>query len=118
MAGVTVWPARRVGNRILCGRPAPDGGCRGEIARALPGGRAGELQAPPPGGFVESPPGSGNWEPGRTATDKMATGRAPTYRRKARTNVGVVHVRRQPTYPWRRRCPTCGVTAEVSADLL
>ena len=139
MAGVTTWPARRVGNRILCGRPAPNGGCRGEIARirktAGPHGTPGYRRDVAPGqmtediklpfGLAEDPPGSGNWRLTRRAARRLSAGRKaftshPRYPTEARADLwhDESSVNDPPGLPFRRPCPTCGVLALVTADLL
>jgi hypothetical protein len=135
MASVTVWPARRVGDRILCGRPAPDGGCRGEIATIVPSGRYPIL----PTGMVEDPPGSRFWRLTARAQRQIATLKAE--KREQLTGLGNIGRRTTmavqvgslgdnrmrprdapvflpPALPLRRRCPVCNTVAEVTASLL
>jgi hypothetical protein len=111
MAGMTTWPARRVGDRILCGRPVPDGGCRGEIATVeIPTDGAPWFAIPI--GFKEEPPGSHIWLPKRR-TRKRA-GRPMTFASGGRSYVHIP----QASPPFWRACPVCNVLAEVTADLL
>lgn len=114
MASVTVWKARRVGQRILCGRPAPNGGCRGELA--LVERRSGAITISGPAGLIihepgptsevvilplgmyEDPPGSHFWRP------------AVRVRRSRQVRAAAL--------PFRRLCPTCRTVAEVDTSLL
>lgn len=60
MAGVTIWRARRVGDRILCGRQVPPGGpytCMGEIALVVRDWGKKEHLRPRPELFAEWPHG-------------------------------------------------------------
>ena len=129
------WPARRVGDRILCGRPAPDGGCRGEIATV--GRMVHEDNGPDdpdrgriedrivlPRGLTEDPPGSARWRWTARASRARAAGRrpdprfrnpeedAPQAQRESLTG------HRAPRLPLWRQCPVCNVLAEVSPDML
>jgi hypothetical protein len=126
-ASVTTWKARRVGDRILCGRPAPDGGCRGLIATVyhyrVPGILGEWRLAYLPFGLKEDPPGSSVWVlKERSRTKGIREGRrGPTFlngkiergRKLARAGDG-----RQAYPPFWRACPVCNVRAEVTADLL
>jgi len=110
MASMTVWPARRVGDRILCGRPAPNGGCRGEIATVFRlrdglGEEAGQSVLMP-SGITRAP--DGEWVRSARATRKRADGRKPEPRPHGLA----------AELPFRRRCPVCNVLAEVGPDLL
>lgn len=70
MAGVTVWQARRVGDRVLCGRQEPPGGpykCMGEIATVISDMAGYEQVRLRPGLTPE--PGSG--EPRYRATSRI-----------------------------------------------
>jgi hypothetical protein len=117
VAGVTgpPWPVRRVGDRILCGRPTPvSGGCRGEIA-TISDGRA-VLRW----GMIEDPPASHVWRLSNRAKDQAARGQkisGHAVRAMTAGRAGTVqpHV---PAMPWRRKCPTCNVLAEVTAAVL
>jgi hypothetical protein len=111
MAGMIVWPARRVGYRILCGRPVPNGGCRGEIAWATNEGGA----VLPPGLKQDA---SGAWVATARAERKHADGRAiKSVLRSPRTPESIGRAAATEV-PFRRKCPTCGFLAEVTADLL
>ncbi len=65
--GMTTWPARRVGDRILCGRKvAGRHVCQGELAtveRLIAGSdaRVAQTVITLPTGYVEDPPGSHHW---------------------------------------------------------
>ena len=140
----TVWPARRVGDRILCGRPAPDGGCRGEIATVARRGQRpdgvtgtrreavdlGDLGQLPtgwrevevvvlPSGMVEDPPGSGFWRPTARARGQAARGQRPTgdvRAEAARRPRGEIFG--EVELPIRRACPVCNVIAAVGRDVI
>lgn len=139
MAGVIVWPARRVGDRILCGRPAPNGGCRGEIAiigpvkSVGPAERPGYPDAPGdalteriqlPRGLTEDPPGSSMWRETAKAQRRRLQGRVAPKRRDPSSGERsdawpyTSSAFMVPALPLRRRCPTCGTLAEVTAALL
>jgi hypothetical protein len=126
---MTTWKARRVGDRILCGRPAADGGCRGEIATVVPSGRYIVL----PHGMVEDPPGF--WRLTARAQRQLADARrrhVPDEQQRSKGNVQHAitspsippggtrdaPILAPPALPFRRRCPVCNVLAEVTADLL
>jgi hypothetical protein len=120
MTPPTSWPARRVGDRILCDRPSAPR-CRGEIATVVTGAGSGEPGVSwfvLPFGFKEEPKGSHVWIPrvrtrsrsGRPWPEPALTGSE----RKATSYTGP-----WPTEaPFWRRCPICNVLAEVTADLL
>ncbi len=115
----TVWPARRVGWRILCGRPAPGRGfCSGEIATveySLDIDRATDETIVLDPGWTEDPPGSGTWRPTARAKRQLARGQIPNNLRVDPSGFGPL---KTPALPWRRRCPVCAVLAEVTVDLL
>lgn len=119
---MTVWPARRVDTRLLCGRQTSvSGGCRGEIARINDGGEApvAELQF----GMIEDPPGSHYWRPSNRAKAQMARGQrrvgghAVRAMRAGRVD-GRIFATTRPALPWTRHCPVCHVLAEVTASVL
>lgn len=120
------WPARRVGDRILCGRPTPlSGGCRGEIGLIVhydvsiddPRVLAGILTAAAvtlEDGLVEDPHGSNIWRVSKRAKDLRARGQKvglPAERGKRLW-------RTEPALPFWRACPDCRVLSEVRSDLL
>ena len=118
MARLTIWPARRVGDRLLCGRPAPDGGCRGQVGYIFNGA------AYPMPNMTEDPPGSGDFRLSRWAERKHTEGRTstPAPRRNVawRSEKPPTRALRMgpmgrtpPSLPWRTKCPTCRVLAEV-----
>lgn len=136
---VTRWPARRVGDRLLCGRPAPGRGyCAGEIATVRPVSRDGQIVdgATLGAGFAEDPPGSHHWRmTERTAAlaDAAADARRGwrgsksekvALRRFVRSRatgpfagdpgLGILF----PDLPWSRACPVCNVVAEVTDAVL
>ena len=117
MTPPVVWPARRVGDRLLCGRPCSPA-CRGEIARNVTGGNV-----TLPTGLVQEPPGSGTWvlnsRARRKLTDRFGpTGRKLGYFMKPNRDGPWMTDRQIAAVPFRRRCPVCNVLAEVTADLL
>ena len=127
---MTEYLARRVGDRILCGRPAPDGGCRGEIASFVPSGWYIVL----PHGMVEDPPGF--WRLTARAQRQLAEARrrhVPDEQQRSKGNIQRALTTQIPTawrgtrdapllqypaLPFLRRCPVCNVLAKVTADLL
>ena len=135
MTPPNAWPARRVGDRLLCGRPAPDGGCRGEIATIgrtvgsvdrpgypdVPRGQIAEY-VKVPGGMTDDPPGSGHWRPTARAARREAKGRRPALAEPrwppARWPDGPWTSLNPSALPFRRRCPVCNVLAIVTADVL
>jgi hypothetical protein len=105
MTSVRVVPARKAGDRILCGVRDTAGRfvCQGKIATIArvpgPGMYIGPRVKWPPG-MVEDPPGSGMWRANPRGHD-----------RRNKTMV----------YPWlpaSRPCPHCGTLAEITDDLL
>jgi len=126
------WPARRVGDRILCGRPVPDRGyCGGLIATVndtpveLLEGRAHMLEGPRaelPWGMVRDRPGSHFWRPSNRAKNQAARGqKAPGHAvraSRAASRDGRLLPGNAPALPWTRRCPECNVLVEVTAALL
>lgn len=112
MTTLIVWPARRVGDRILCGRPPPpSGGCRGEIALVGRYDDVGEY-AFIGSGMAEDPPGSNHWR--RTKSHRGAgVQRLTLHMLGSGARSAVI-----PPMPLWVRCPTCGDEAEVTADLL
>jgi hypothetical protein len=129
------WPVRRVGDRLLCGRPAPDGGCRGEIATI--GRTVGSVEQPGypevprgqvaeyvkvPRGLTEDPSGSGYWRPTARAARREAKGRRPALT-EARWPSGDIALWPATSLtrwalPLRRLCPVCNVLAIVTAEVL
>ena len=118
---MTTWKARRVGDRILCGRPAPSRGyCSGLIATVdVP------TITPPlvalPLGLMEELAGSHVWVPKARTRRHGAQPRNMTVRKRFQSN-GVGHhlviSGVGAGLPFWRACPVCHVLAEVSADLL
>jgi hypothetical protein len=148
MAGVTIWPARRSGGRILCGRKV-DGRfvCQGELAYAIGVatipvedlaefnsyiGAENDTPAPAPyvslpPGMTEDPPGSGTWRMTSRARRRVAEGRLgrnrgnETFslaRRRSSTSSVEAAVTDSARLPLRRECPHCGCLAEVTAAVL
>jgi len=163
MAGMTIWPARRVRPRkggsgleedrnetLRCGHQVagrfdcqgylgylaiqeaggPDEAAFLEYIGDAAGAGDARLAGPHrrvlavlPHGMTEDPPGSGFWrqtarakrraDRGLDASDRMP---APAAARR----IGAAAVQSMPgtPVPFRRRCPTCGSTNEVTADLL
>jgi len=113
------WPARRVGQRVLCGRMV-DGQyvCQGELARIevidpLGAPLTGPQQEPEPPSFwwpflesgaIESP--AGHVRLRKRAASKVAEGRQPVARRRGPRPTA-------PPPPWTRQCPHCNVLAVV-----
>lgn len=139
---MTSWPARRVGDQILCGRPAPSRGyCSGRLAEVHRAGGA-KYDPPPedgrrktgrlgfdlyeyvqlPYGLTEDPPGSGTWRPTARSlrrTVRQARPRLPfADRDDYRSRGGASSLVRHPTLPLTRACPVCHVLAVVAGDLL
>jgi hypothetical protein len=134
---MTEWHARRVGDRILCGRSTSNsGGCRGEIATISttvgPVDRPGYREAKRgelveivhlPLGLVEDPPGSGVWRATARARRRcILRPRYPfvdkdDYRRRG-DGPDQSSLVLPPALPLRRRCPVCDVTAIVEPNLL
>jgi hypothetical protein len=142
---MTIWKARRVGDRILCGRPVPDRGyCNGLIAdvtvtdafvRSIAGPDLPTTPltiAIPPEAMVEDPPGSRHYRLSARAKRQSERGGRPTANRGRDkppynfTHVSPAHYPLEtraslspiPKVPWFRPCPVCNVLAEVTADLL
>jgi hypothetical protein len=124
---VTTWPARRVGDRVLCGRPTPIGPCIGEIATlATDGARFTEVVLPT--GLTEDPPGSGRWRLTARARRQREAGRTPAgepnrLERDAGWSTAEGRLRLGRLRAGDRQrflvpCPVCGVLSEVSTDLL
>ena len=112
---MTQWPARRSGDRILCGRMVNGRYvCQGEIADMIQGpyGLRPYLR-----GFVEA--SVGHWEPSRTAREKMARGRRPSHKARPVNAAGEkVRPIQVPEVPWSRDCPHCGCLAIVQSGVL
>ena len=127
----TVWPARRVGDRVLCGHQVHGRyDCQGELARVEwlplfgPGEPAVELVTLP-SGFTQDPPGSKHWRLQTRARQQAREGVRPTGRR--RTKAGTMKGpdatapfvdRGIPGIDWTRLCPHCGCTARVGSVVL
>jgi len=112
---MTVWPARRLQGRLLCGRlVAGQYPCQGVIAWVAEDMVRNHAMMPP--GMVEDPPGSHFWRQTSRAVRRAAEGVGPSRRHLPR-GMGI-DVLNEPALPWRRRCPHCRVLAEVTADLL
>ena len=91
--------------------------CQGEIAQ-LRLSTGGVLRASLKG-FVETPPGSGWWEPTTTSREKLAIGRQPSNKARPLDARGRrVRPVKVPDYPWRRKCPHCNCTALVDSGVL
>jgi len=124
---VNRWPARRAGDRVLCGRPTPIGPCIGEIARLVTDG-ARFVEVVLPTGLTEEPPGSGRWQPTAKARHQREVGRVaagePNRLERSvdwttaagRRRLGRLRVEDQ--HRFLVPCPVCGVPSEVSTDLL
>lgn len=132
MTEPTVWPARRVGDRILCGRQV-DGRyvCQGELAAVerpliIPGVNQEVITLP--GGYTEDPPGSHHWRRTARATEQAKAGRTP---KGTRRSVRPPSAPPDPALPapvargfpgplWTRRCPHphCGCVARVDSAVL
>jgi hypothetical protein len=116
----TEWRARRSRDRLLCGRKHPvtnEYVCRGEIAVLRPS--TGGLLRAGLKGFVETPPGSGWWEPSVTSKEKVAVGRRPANKARPLDARGRrVRPVKVPDYPWRRLCPECNCTAVIDSAVL
>lgn len=119
---MTEYQARlnRKHTRFLCGRPAPGGYCRGEIAKV-----AGEAMAPdgtwlysawPPYGLTEDPPGSAYWRPTAQTRRRAEDGRPPRPH-GARTIANMITDELNPATgqmrPWWRDCPRCGARNRI-----
>jgi hypothetical protein len=136
MTPPTIWPARRVGDRILCGRRvAGRYVCQGQLASASTSA-AGPRQVAFPSGFVEDPPGFMRLVPG--VARRTEEGRLPNLGRKAILRPvpargkpsdlakgspeafgrKAIRVRIVPTLPVRAKCPHCRTLAIVGAGLL
>ena len=108
MTEPTIWPARRVNDRVLCGRMV-DGRhvCQGEIGRIVrdPLARypSGELVALP-AGMMAVALGSTHWVPN-------ARGGGRGRRLGAKWHPVI-------RYPWTRACSHCGCVARVDAVVL
>jgi len=127
----TEWIARRVGDRILCGRQV-DGRyvCQGELARVerLVAGnsvRAGHEIITLPTGFVMDPPGSSHWRLTARSQRQQAAGRKPSHRREPGPDARIGSapdvprvLRGLPGPNWTRECPHCGCTARVDSVVL
>ena len=127
------WLARRVGDRLLCGRPTPvSGGCRGEIAFIgryddAPIGEDGRDVGPGSAtlpqledGMTEEPYGSHFWRVSKRAKDLRARGQKVglPVRLRPGEGRGTRSWRTTPDLPFQRACPVCNVVAEVTTDLL
>ena len=137
MTGASVWTARRVRKRILCGRTSQGRYvCGGVLAQVIQGFRSkadGSSTDDPatmldlstlgvvalPEGFVEDPPGSAFWRPSSR----------PNRQRRELASWGSPPGRPHPDWsgtppdfahpaPWSRDCPRCGQRATVPFPLL
>lgn len=136
---MTTWPARRDGNRILCGRlVAGRHVCQGEVARVqLPGGDAETWKPDGSGkggeyiflmpGYKEVPRGSGNWIPNRRGANMAARGQTPTWRTSLQVGQrDASRITKPPStaalfpmqLPFTIPCPHCKCVAEVTSRLL
>lgn len=117
---MTVWPARQVGDELWCGRTDHQGRyiCQGmigyyrEVASDDPARR---LYAATPGfGCVETPAGSGHWEPrGAAVPARGSAAERAELRRFMRGGRQPDFSKLFPAAPWTRTCPRCGHLAEV-----
>jgi hypothetical protein len=129
MSGVE-WHARRVGNRIVCGRKvAGRYVCQGELADverliAGPDARVAAEVITLPAGYVMDPPGSGHWRLTARARDQAERNRQPRgIRRQTAGELGSAPgiprvLRGLPGPDWTRECPHCGCTARVTSAVL
>jgi hypothetical protein len=130
MRSTVVWPARRVGDRILCGRKVADRYvCQGELAHIewpvlLPDMPAVEMITLP-GGYTEDPPGSNHWRMTERAVRQRARGRKPQgAKRNVRPamtsdpNLPPPVQRGFPGPEWTRECPHCACTARITSAVL
>jgi hypothetical protein len=122
----TVWPARRVGERILCGLQV-DGRyvCQGEIAKIviLPFYDDQGLRDPEhasirmPRGLMRDPATPNHWVPNLRSRRREDDGRTGDVSRrrliKSTSKANVV-----AKTPWTRECPHCGCTAIVESAVL
>ena len=132
VAVVTIWPARRSGNRVLCGRTSPLDGqyvCQGEMAqiRLAYGGAADDWtdaaeqeQIVLPPGMTQDPPRSRNWRLTSKAQRAPEGGRRPVGQKRHQGDGGTTMVGpwEAPSLPFRRRCPHCNVMGEIQRDLV
>jgi len=109
------WPARRVGDRVLCGRQDAHSGryiCQGEIGHIVPDPlrryASGELVGLPLG-MKRASLGSTHWVP--SARNKRG-GSLRT------TRIPETEWHPVITYPWTRACPDCDVASIVMLDVL
>jgi hypothetical protein len=118
MSSSTVWPARRVGNRILCGRQV-DGRyvCQGVIAFVTEDWVRVRVMLPP--GMVEDSPGSHVWRQTSRAGQRAADGRGSVRRHLPKEGTSPLPMN-EPPIPWRRSCPHpgCRCTALVDSAVL
>jgi hypothetical protein len=132
---MTEWLARRVGDRVLCGRQvAGRYVCQGEIAEMvwtrvqLPG--LPDEWVPVLGPGFTKVPGTNHWRQQRRAARQTAEGRAArgnlrgssdpaTFEGMPEDRVPVLkRVGPVPLDDWTRDCPHCGAIARVRRDLL
>jgi hypothetical protein len=102
VAGVTTWTARRVGDRIMCGRlVAGNPRCGGELCVVVPGVSTPKLFELP-GGLVA-----------------VFDEEVPHWRRSARWRTGSRRPAGSQAYgPFTRDCPRCGERNLVEQRLL
>lgn len=104
--------ARRVGDRLLCGRRVlGDYACTGEIIRLRRGPDKWLVMFGPE--YVQDP--SGEVRLAARAARKLADGRAAKSNQKTGRVVGGWTI---AAGPWSRKCPHCGTLATVEANLL
>ena len=118
---MTTWKARRVGDRILCGRPAPSRGyCSGLIAMVERFAMVERSEFALPFGLKEEPRGSHVWIPRARTQDRAGRpGHHQTWRIFGRWyDRGASWDTTAADPPFWRACPVCNVLAEVTADLL
>ena len=105
----TSWPARRIGDRIVCGRQvAARYVCQGDLATISGQGPDGTPIVLLDLGMVEDPLGSNHYRLSRRGQRKVTEGRDPEYHKGGRS----VRV------TWTRDCPHCKAVALVDVTLL
>lgn len=112
----TVWPARLVGDRVLCGRRQVNGQylCTGEIAYYLHG----TLTIPP--GLVEDAADPGMYRWSNRAQERLNRGDRPQFKQGWQRNITghLVQGWKWVEPPLRRACPHCNCIALVDSGVL
>jgi hypothetical protein len=117
---MTTWKARRVGDRILCGRPELSRGYCSELIATVVTTASGHVTCALPGGLKQEPRGSNVWVPkARPKPGSHIIARGAQVGRHQHPGANRERIREDLLDPpFKRPCPVCNGLAEVTPDLL